>query len=82
MLSYFELLLNGLPELKYLGLDGLRELAVVLMKVPQKSGQRLWKRNNRSSQAEPPAEFCLLVVLFTHEWIRIILRANILYPES
>lgn len=57
MLSYFELLLNGLPELKYLGLDRLRELAVVPMKVPQKPGQRLWKRNNRSSQAEPPAGF-------------------------
>lgn len=38
---YFELLLDGLSELTDLGLDAVRELAVVLVQVPQKIGQRL-----------------------------------------
>lgn len=41
--SYFELLLYRLPELKHLSLDGLGELAVVSVQVPQEPGQRAWK---------------------------------------
>lgn len=42
-----QLLLNGLPELSHPGLHAVRELAVVAVKVPQKTGQRLCgtKRN-------------------------------------
>lgn len=39
--TYFELLLNGLSELIDFGLDAVRELTVVLVHIPQKTGQRL-----------------------------------------
>lgn len=39
--THLQLLLDGPPELSHPGLDAVRELAVVLVKVPQQTGQRL-----------------------------------------